>query len=273
MFWHPRMSGYIMEPIRDHEDYQGSVRNVKKGKKTPNGWFSKETAVLTYFCQGYRRYSSCSGLLTCQGTLWSHSETMKTSKEPSERAQMVKRVFFKRDSSLDAPFSRYLEKVWVLCIFFTCEGTLRMQSETMWTLKEPSEMSKRPKAAKRLIFKGDSSLDAFILLFWSPHRLQLVPSCTLKCEEYVALYVSTINKKKVCQDCCLLWKSTFWLYLSFFNIPDSFFKVLIVSVWFHKVPWHARIQEHQQFLALPWKSASRLPSSFKTTLSALLAIV
>ena len=33
MFWHPRMSGYIIEPIRDHEDFQGGVRNVQKSKK------------------------------------------------------------------------------------------------------------------------------------------------------------------------------------------------------------------------------------------------
>ena len=148
-------------------------------------------------------------------------------------------------------------------ILFTCEGTLRMKSETIRTWKEPLGMSKRPKTAKRAIFKGDSSLNAFIFIFWSPHCLQLVSSCTLKCEEYVSLYVSTINKKKVRQDCCLLRKSTFWLFLSFFNIPDSFFKVLIVSVWFHKVPWHARSPDHLKFVALPWKKCVKTAVFFQ----------
>ena len=83
MFWHPRMSGYIMEPFRDPEDFQGAIRNVLKGPKQPNWWFSKETAVLTYFFQGYQRDPSCSGLLACQGTWWNQKKTMKTSKEPS----------------------------------------------------------------------------------------------------------------------------------------------------------------------------------------------
>ena len=45
MFWHPRMSGCLMEPIGDDEDFQGAVRNVQK---LPNGLFSKETAVFIY---------------------------------------------------------------------------------------------------------------------------------------------------------------------------------------------------------------------------------
>ena len=36
LFWHPHMSGYLMEPIINHEDFQGVVRNVQKGKKLEN---------------------------------------------------------------------------------------------------------------------------------------------------------------------------------------------------------------------------------------------
>ena len=45
MFWHPPMSGYLMEPIGDDEDFQGAVRNVQQ---LPSGLFSKETAVFIY---------------------------------------------------------------------------------------------------------------------------------------------------------------------------------------------------------------------------------
>ena len=31
------MSGYLKEPIRGHEDFQGAVRNVQKDQKQPNG--------------------------------------------------------------------------------------------------------------------------------------------------------------------------------------------------------------------------------------------
>ena len=34
MFWHPLMSGYLMESIGDNKDFQGAVRNVQKGPKT-----------------------------------------------------------------------------------------------------------------------------------------------------------------------------------------------------------------------------------------------
>ena len=46
------MSGYLMEPFKDIEDFKGAVRNVrngKKGKKWSNGGYSKETAALAYF--------------------------------------------------------------------------------------------------------------------------------------------------------------------------------------------------------------------------------
>ena len=37
VFWHPEMSRFLMEPIRDHEDFQRIVRNVQQGPKQPNG--------------------------------------------------------------------------------------------------------------------------------------------------------------------------------------------------------------------------------------------
>ena len=48
---------------------------------------------------------------------WRLQRSRQEHKKRPERAQMVKRVVFKRDSSLDAPFSRYLKKIWVLCTF------------------------------------------------------------------------------------------------------------------------------------------------------------
>ena len=60
-------------------------------------------AVLTHFILGYWRDSTCSGLLTCPGSLFNQSETMKASKEvsgTSKTAKMAKRGIFKGDSSL-----------------------------------------------------------------------------------------------------------------------------------------------------------------------------
>ena len=36
LFWTSHMSGYLMEPIRDNEDFPGLVRNIHKGLKQPN---------------------------------------------------------------------------------------------------------------------------------------------------------------------------------------------------------------------------------------------
>ena len=74
------------------------------------------------------------------------------------------------------------------------------------------------------------------------------------------------------QDFCILVKSSFWLFSSVSNISDTFVKVLIVSEWFHIVRWHARSQEHPKFITLPWKSASRLPSPWKTKLLPFFAV-
>ena len=160
------MSGYLIEPIGDNEDFQGAFRNVQKGQKQPNLWFSKETAVLTHFFQGYGRDSSCSGLLTCQGTLWNQSETMKTFQDPSGTSKRTKNsqivdfqrrwqswyIFFQgygRDSSCH----------WLL----TCQGTLWNHLETLKTSKELSGTSitaTKSQNGKQGVFKGDGNLDA-----------------------------------------------------------------------------------------------------------------
>ena len=35
LFWTSQISGYLMEPIGDIEDFTGAVRNIKKGIKGP----------------------------------------------------------------------------------------------------------------------------------------------------------------------------------------------------------------------------------------------
>ena len=150
LLWTYHMSGYLMEPSRDNEDFKGAVRNIKKGQ-TKKRWFFKETAVLTHFFHGYGRGSDCYGFFTCQDSLWNQSETMRTLKEPSgtsKRAKTAKRVILKGDVCLDTHFQGY----WIgsNCYgLLTCLGTLWNQSETMRTSKEPSGMSKRAKRQKR----------------------------------------------------------------------------------------------------------------------------
>ena len=36
LYWTSHTSGYLLEPIRDNEDFPGLVRNVHKGQKQPN---------------------------------------------------------------------------------------------------------------------------------------------------------------------------------------------------------------------------------------------
>ena len=64
-----------MGPMRDHEDFKKTVKNVQnwpqtasKSPKPPKGGFSKENTALTHFFQGFVRDSKTSGLLTYQGT-------------------------------------------------------------------------------------------------------------------------------------------------------------------------------------------------------------
>ena len=66
-FWRDSMcsgcSGYLMELIRDHENFKGAIRNFKKLTKTgQNGkkkkWFSKEMAILTHFVRVMREMHS-----------------------------------------------------------------------------------------------------------------------------------------------------------------------------------------------------------------------
>ena len=96
VFWIPHMSGYLMDlmkPIRDNEDFKGAFKNVKNGpkmaKKVKRVIF-KGVVVLTHLFHGYGSESSCSGLLTCQGSPWNQSETMRTSKDPSGISKKAK---------------------------------------------------------------------------------------------------------------------------------------------------------------------------------------
>ena len=105
---------HVREPIGDNEDFQGAFMNVQKGQKQPKGRFSKETAVWTHFFQGYGRDSSCSGLITCQGTLRNQSETTRTFQDPSgtsKRAQNSQVVDFQRRQQSRCIFSRLWERL------------------------------------------------------------------------------------------------------------------------------------------------------------------
>ena len=106
------------------------------------------------------------------------------------------------------------------------------------------------------------------------------------------------SMKSLHQDWHLLWRSTLFvpflhllvvlkitlltvlgcvgLFLAlFFNIPDGFFEVFIVSDWFHKVAYHVKNPEHQTFLPLPGRNCVKTSAvSFKNyILCALFAIV
>ena len=69
MFWTSNISGYLMEPIKDNEDFKEAVRKVRSYPK-----------------------------------------------QPKKRQKTAKRMIFKGDSSLDALFSRLLER---LKVFWT----------------------------------------------------------------------------------------------------------------------------------------------------------
>ena len=89
---------------------------------------------------------------------------------------------------------------------------------------------------------------------------------------------NTLGSPIVCQDCCLLWRSSFWLFRLFlavlvtFDLPYVFFEVLIVSDWFHRVPWHVRSPEHLENLTLPTKKRVKTVISFENSQFAILAL-
>ena len=37
VFLTSHISGFLMEPIKDHNDIQGAIKNVQKGQQLPNG--------------------------------------------------------------------------------------------------------------------------------------------------------------------------------------------------------------------------------------------
>ena len=82
----------LIKLIRGNEDFKGALRNVKNGPKRAKKIIRvifKEVVVLKHFFHGYVRDSSCSGLLTCQGNLWNHSESIRTSKDASAIYKMA----------------------------------------------------------------------------------------------------------------------------------------------------------------------------------------
>ena len=84
----PHPLGYLIYTMREKQ-IKGVVRidrNINYGqkpkkkikKKIKKRLILKETAVLAQFFQGHWSDSSCSGVLTCQGTRSNQSKTMKT---------------------------------------------------------------------------------------------------------------------------------------------------------------------------------------------------
>ena len=132
------------------------------------------------------------------------------------------------------------------------------------------ECHKRQKTIKRMIFKGYRSLNAFILVFWSPYWLWLVPFNVRSAEHIQSLPQPW---KKSAKTAVYFENHTFgcfWLFLAVFDIPDSFFEVIIVSDWFHKVPWKVSSPEYLKFLTWLWKKRVPTAISFENPLSAVL---
>ena len=79
-------SSHVSVPCRTNQRKFGLQRSRQERPKRPKTakWvILKGDSSLDALFKGYGRDSSCSGLLTCQGTLWNQSETMRTSKKPS----------------------------------------------------------------------------------------------------------------------------------------------------------------------------------------------
>ena len=133
VFWIPHMSGYLMDLIkliRDDEDFKGALRNVKNGPKMANKVIRvifKGVVVLKHFFHGYGRDSSCSGLLTCQGNLWNHSETMGTMRTRQQYTKWpipAKRMIFKEKQKPWCIFLKFMCSSLSLIGFIRFKGTL-----------------------------------------------------------------------------------------------------------------------------------------------------
>ena len=100
-----------LETLKVSQELSGTSITAKKGQNGKKGVFKGDGNLDALF-KGYGRDSSCSGLLTCKGTLWNQSETMNTSKKSSgksitaKKGQNGKKGVFKGDGSLNALFSR-----------------------------------------------------------------------------------------------------------------------------------------------------------------------
>ena len=100
----------------------------------------------------------------------------------AKKVQNGKKGSFKRRLQFWRTFFKVMGKIKGVLDFSHVRNFFETNYRKWGLQRSFQECQKRPKMAKRVIFKEDSSLDAFIILFLSPHCLWLVPSATLKCE-------------------------------------------------------------------------------------------
>ena len=95
-------------------------------------------------------------------------ETVIKVKSGQKRAKKVKRVIFKGDGSLDALFSRFLERLNVFWIphmsgyLMDLIKLIRDDEDFKGALRNVKNGPKRANKVKRVIFKGDGSLDTLL---------------------------------------------------------------------------------------------------------------
>ena len=79
-------SSHVSVPYKTNQRKFGLQRRRQEWPKwlKPAKWvILKRDGRLDALFKGYGRDSSCSGLLTCQGTLWNQSEAIRTFQDPS----------------------------------------------------------------------------------------------------------------------------------------------------------------------------------------------
>ena len=146
VFWHPCMSGYLTEPIKDNENFQVAVRKVQNGLKCD----LKRDSSLDALLQGYGRDSNCYLLLSCQGTLIrrvpygtiQRQQWLQTSWQESKNWQNSKKGAFRRR-----------RQSW--------RTLVRGMGETIRASKKPPGTSKHLKTSKKVIMKETAALTSF----------------------------------------------------------------------------------------------------------------
>ena len=146
------------------------------------------------------------------------------------------------------------------------------------------EYSKCPIPTKTVIFKGDSSLNAFFKrlfesfgrswrLLSSHHCLWLVQSGTLTCRESRTLWVFPKTLTKLHQDCCLLQNHPFdffFVFLLLFRVAPLKSSLSPIGSIFYPDMWG--VQSAMSILQKPEKRVSRLLSPLKITFYAILPV-